>query len=64
VRSGWWKEEERHVLSLKTGKCSELGAEQKVKHNGEANFIVIMMSRISRVAEACMGKEPVCPHHR
>jgi hypothetical protein len=51
-------------MSLKTGKWSELGVEQENKHNGKANYIVILISRISRVAEACMGKEPVCPHRR
>lgn len=55
VRSGGWIKKVQHVVALKTGTLSELSAEQEDRHTGEADYFIIMMLRISGVAEACIG---------
>ena len=48
--SGFWKDE-RHVVSMSTGRWSELSAEHEVKYTGDVRFLVITMSKTSGVAK-------------
>jgi hypothetical protein len=54
---GWWKDE-RHVVSMSTGKWSELRAEHEVRYTGVESFLVITMSKTSGMAEGLYGLVP------
>jgi len=47
---GCWKDE-RYVVSMSTGRWSELSAEHEVKYTGDESFLVITMSKESEVAK-------------
>jgi hypothetical protein len=52
VRFGISRKDERHVVSMSTGRWSELSAEHEVIYTGEFSFRVIALSRTSGVEEA------------
>jgi len=58
LKSGWsggcWKDE-RHVVSMSTGSWTELSAEHEVRYTRDVRFLVITMSKISRVAKGLYG---------
>jgi hypothetical protein len=51
---GCWKEE-RHVVSMSTGRWSELSAEHEVRYYGYVSFLVITVSKTSGVAKGLYG---------
>jgi len=51
---GCWKDE-RHVVSMNTGRLPELSAEHEVKYNGDVMFLVITMSKMSGIAKVLYG---------
>ena len=51
---GCWKDE-RHIVSMSTGRWSELSAEQEVRCTGDEISLVITMSRTSVVTEVWYG---------
>jgi len=54
-RSGECWKDERHEVSMSTGRLSELSAEQEVRYTGEVRFLVITMSKTSGVAKGLYG---------
>jgi len=51
---GWWKDE-RHEVSMRTGRWSNLSAEHEVRYTGNDMLLVITMSRTSGVTEEMYG---------
>jgi hypothetical protein len=54
-RSGRCWKDERHVVSMSTGRWSEFSAEHEARCTEEGISMVIMMSKTSGVAEGLYG---------
>jgi len=54
-RSSGCRKEERHALSMKTGRWSESSEEHEVSYTGNESLLVITMYRTSGVTEALYG---------
>jgi hypothetical protein len=56
IRAIWWvKKEERHSLSIRTGRWSELSAEDEVRYTGNERLRVNTMSKASGVTVGLYG---------
>ena len=53
--SGGLRKYERHEVSIRTGRCSELSAEHEVRYTENERFLVITMSRTSGVTKRLYG---------
>jgi len=51
---GCWKDE-RHVVSVSTGRLFELSVEHEVRYTGDLRLLAITISKIPGVAEGMYG---------
>jgi hypothetical protein len=49
------RKDDRHFVSMSTGRRSELSAEHAVRYNGKVRSLVITLSKTSGVAEELYG---------
>ena len=55
LKIGGLRKDERHEVSIRTGRWYELSAEHEVRYTGNESFLVMTMSKTSGVAEGLYG---------